>query len=557
MIDRAKQELTIAFFDRFKKISEKYPEFQLMFPKTSDNLRNLLSYTYPQMLPKLRDGFFDDLHQVTYNLEAVLELPRYQTLMDNFPEIPAAIACVKLMHEIEDGATTDKVIVDIDQAISNIEGKPFYANASGGFKNMAATVHFARIFSESLRSTSTDRSWVTPAELKTMFADEITTKLYFGLLYAEVQFKNLTYQLDGKPVTLCSMIDTKAGSLLLLENKLSQFIALGEKVNKAKADIKTKNDAHEKLSPDDYFNYINISLDAADYTLSLVKIFDDRLQSDEYLAIARKSNALYKDIYTKKYTAAVTDAIDIIDNVQSLVKDRKGTFTASSIPGALNYKDASGKLFEYVDKIRPFAIFMGNVVDAGSEDDIKAALDNAILPVGSSSIKKNTLCNISVQSYLGAYYSTYNGNPTALRAWSDRFGVYGPIGLSFTPGFLSWGKAGSLSFFGSVFDLGAIIDYKLQKDPSVATSTDPAKATNSTKDYSVNLGQLFSPGLHAVYGFGGNLPLALGFGMQYGPGLSKIDDNNTVTVNNPSVRWNVFLAVDMPFFTIKNKVRTK
>ncbi|WP_162996868.1 hypothetical protein [Mucilaginibacter kameinonensis] len=178
MIDRAKQELTVAFFNRFKKLSDKYPEFQLMFPKTSDNLRNLLSFTYPQMLPKLRDGFFDDLQQVTYNLEAVLELPKYQTLMENFPEVPAAIACVKLMHEIEDGASPDKVIVDIDQAISDIEGKPFYTNASDGFKNLVATVHFAKIFSESLSSTTPSRSWVTPTELKTMFADDITTNKY-------------------------------------------------------------------------------------------------------------------------------------------------------------------------------------------------------------------------------------------------------------------------------------------------------------------------------------------------------------------------------------------
>jgi hypothetical protein len=50
-------------------------------------------------------------------------------------------------------------------------------------------------------------------------------------------------------------------------------------------------------------------------------------------------------------------------------------------------------------------------------------------------------------------------------AWSDKFGVIAPIGISWTPGFFSWKRAGSLkSLFASLFDLGAIVDYKLKKD---------------------------------------------------------------------------------------------
>src|SRR5215831_11607070 len=44
MIKRAKEELTVAFFERFKKFSEEHPEFRILFPKTADNLSNLLSF---------------------------------------------------------------------------------------------------------------------------------------------------------------------------------------------------------------------------------------------------------------------------------------------------------------------------------------------------------------------------------------------------------------------------------------------------------------------------------------------------------------------------------
>jgi hypothetical protein len=186
---------------------------------------------------------------------------------------------------------------------------------------------------------------------------------------------------------------------------------------------------------------------------------------------------------------------------------------------------------------------------------VEAALENAILPVGSSAIKKNTHNNISIQSYLGAYWNTANANSAIQHAWSDRFGVTAPIGISWTPGFGSWRKRGSLSLFAEVFDIGAIVDYKLKTDSVVSSGGTTVPATSKT--YSIQLGQIFSPGAYVVYGFFANLPLSLGFGGQYGPGLSKVTgDGGTVTAN-PSWRWNIFLAVDLPFFNILNDNRQK
>ncbi|WP_315821431.1 hypothetical protein [Paraflavitalea speifideaquila] len=182
-------------------------------------------------------------------------------------------------------------------------------------------------------------------------------------------------------------------------------------------------------------------------------------------------------------------------------------------------------------------------------------MSNVILPVGSSTIKKNTHSNFTLQTYLGAYLSTSNGKTASMGAWSDKFGVTATIGVAWTPGFLSWQEKGCLSLYGTVFDIGAIVDYKLRKD-SVPGATGTA-STTVTKDYSVKLGQIFSPGLYLVYGFPGNLPLSLGYGFQYGPGLAKIDGGNNTTVRNPVVRWCFFLAVDLPFFNISNRNRTR
>ncbi|MDB4922900.1 hypothetical protein [Mucilaginibacter sp.] len=555
MIDRAKQELTLAFFERLSDFSKKYPEFQTMFPKTYDKMRNLLSYNYPQMLPALRDAFFADLEQLTFNLEAVLELPKYATLRANFREIKMAIQTLKVIHELEQGHTPAEVIADVDKALTDIETDGTLVKGSEGFTNVVATVHFAQVFSQSLQDADGHNIWITLDQAKQLITDENFARIYLALLYQQVSNKNLTYVFKGVSTPIVDLLKQNANNILIFQTKISQFLTLAVKVQQAYDQISTTLPIGTKPTPEQYYNFINTSLDAIDFTVSVVKIIDPKLQPDDYLAIARKANALYKDIYSKQYTQAVSDGVDIIVSVQELTKYDKKTVVVN-VTGAPDYKTASSDLEAFVTKVKPYALFIGNVVDAKSEDDIKAALNNAILPVGSSSIKKNTSNNLSIQTYLGAYDSWYNARPDAARAWSNKYGVYGPIGLSYTPGFLSWGKWGSLSLFASVFDLGAIIDYKLKQNPTTKTSTNPATESATSKDYSVNLGQLFSPGIHVAYGFLGNIPLSLGIGAQYGPGLASVDAAGNTSVINPSWRYNIFLGVDLPFFNLINKSRS-
>jgi hypothetical protein len=200
-----------------------------------------------------------------------------------------------------------------------------------------------------------------------------------------------------------------------------------------------------------------------------------------------------------------------------------------------------------LEKITRYGLFMSNMVNAETPEQVSAVLENAALPVGSSSIKKNSSFNISVQSYLGAYWRIgslkYDNNNT----WSNRWGVVAPIGVAFSYGLK---KGGSISLFGSLLDIGAIVDFQLKKD-SVATSSGSDSAVLN-KDYKVKLGQIFSPGAYVVYGLPLNIPLSIGFGGQYGPGLGKIETNGNTIVNNPQWRWNIFLAVDIPFFNLVN-----
>jgi hypothetical protein len=546
MIERAKQELTIAFFNRFKKFAEKNPEFQILFPKTSDNLSNLLTYTYPQMLPALRNGFFEDIKQITYHLDDILQLPRYQELLKKFPEVAVAIRSVNLVHKLETKTANAADIIKDFAHFNEFKNINTDTNFSNTFKNFGASVKLSSILSESLREAdaSKHRIWVTMNQIQEMFDDQSFFNIYMGLIYQQCKTDSIKFYLSKDTLDFAdSVLAKQKDNLLIFQTKITELVTLGNKVSETLADLQRKESNKEKISNDDIYNYINVSIEVIEYAQNFAKIFDRQLISGDYLLIAKKSNALYKDVYSEEYTQAVNDGIDILKQVKNLVVSNKKK----------DDKDSLKLLSTFVEKISPYALFMGNMIEAKTEDQIKAALENVILPVGSSTIKKYTRDwgNISVQSYLGAYYSLNSSNASVQSAWTDKFGVIAPIGISWTPGCFSWKRSGSLSIFASLLDLGAIVDYKLKKDSTI--TDDGTKKEAVSKDYKIQLGQIFSPGGYLVYGFPWNLPLSFGFGAQYGPGLSKIDAGNNTVITNPSWRWNAFLAVDIPFFNIINK----
>lgn len=545
MIERAKQELTISFFERFIKFADKNPEFKVLFPKTTENLSTLLSYTYPQMLPSLRNSFFADLSQLTYHLEALLETERYKVLLQNFPEVKVAIRSLRILHDLENSTSNAADIIRDFASIPEFKDP----NNTTSFKNTGNLLRLASIISESLRAAAPN-VWITPAEAKPLVTDEFFCKIFLGLLYQRIIIEDLKFYRGGTTERIADIFAKQKDNIFLIQNRLSEFLSITGKVNESLKDFEMKKGAGI-LVDDDYYDYINVSLDAVDYGFNIVLLFDDRFQGGKYLDIARKSNELYKNIYSREYTDAISNGVDILTCVHDLIDENKNV--PETKVSAVVKKDKLDKLFNFVEDLKPYALFMANMVEAKTSDDVKAALDNVILPVGSSSIKKVTDCNLSIQSYLGARWTSSDLPNKGYGAWSDRFGVSAPIGFSWTPGLLSWQKRGSLSLFVPLFDLGAIVDYKLKRDSVVNDAGD--KTAVISKDYSIKLGQIISPGVYAVYGFFGNLPLSVGFGAQYGPGLSKIDSNNEAITYNPSWRFNFFLAVDLPFFNLYNKTK--
>ncbi|HEY0610272.1 MAG TPA: hypothetical protein VGD35_11465, partial [Chitinophaga sp.] len=498
MIDRAKQELTIVFFNRFKKFTEEHREVKVLFPKTTDNLANLLAYSYPQMLPALQTGLFEDMKNLPYHIDDALELDYYRELLKKLPEVRIAIHSIRLVHEIESGFSNPAEVLEKFSTLREWSDPA----ATKPLQNMGNAAKVAALFSATLRndpsqSHDDSRTWITIKEIKALTEDEVLFTIYLGLIYEASRKQQITFQSGTNATSFASLMEEQKDNILLFRNAVTELGEWAITADKIRKDIEYKKANHIELSKDDYYNYINTAIDVIEYAFSIAANFNDGIDIAQYTKLARNSNDLYRHIYREEYSQAVVNAVDVLTQVVTLVNDSPKDGLIAAINGInegprlsiSKFGDVGKRKIEEIKEliatttdaklksllqqlaayyyykhdfadilsgIRDYGLFMANIVTAKTPDEVQATLDNAILPVGSSSIKKNTLINVAVQSYLGAFSRLGPPKDGVDIAWNSQLGVTAPIGISLSVGLK---KGGSFSLFGSLFDLGAIVDY--------------------------------------------------------------------------------------------------
>lgn len=561
MIDRAKKELTAAFFNRLKTYFDKTPEIRALFPKTSEALQDLLSYHYPEMLPTLRTNFHEDLKLLPIHLDDVVILPKYQKLLANFPEIQIAIRTIRLVSTLENEGLHP---ADIIKRFSEFpewkdKSKPVM------FQNFGNAIRLSAILSESLRFENTTRAWVSSKEILDLLKDEATFKIYLGLVYQKIKIEDIKfYRGDSSIVSPLGFLKNNPTTIFQFQNYVSEFIDIAEKLDVKIKGIQNLKKEGQKPSIEDWHEYIGLAINIIEYGTNVTKLFDSNFVPKEYISLARNSNGLFKNIFQENYSAGVSNLVSILETTTSLREiDLNKKINKSS--GSKKTKRESPEiksldsLIGTIEFIRKYGLFIANMVEAKTPEEVQSVIEAAVLPVGSSSIKKHSDFNVSIQSYLGASYNfSFKNNPA--NAWDGKVNVTAPIGVSFSHGF---NKSGSISLFASLIDIGAVVDYEIKRDTtftsSINTSTQDTTMVatiNSKNDYKVELGQIFSPGLFLVYGAPWDMPLSLMVGCQYGPGLISISNESTDIVK-PSLRWMVSLTVDIPWFTLSNTDKKK
>jgi hypothetical protein len=582
MIERAKEELNVAFFQKFKAYVEKHPEIQTLFPETTTFLGNMMAHEYTQLINGLRDSFHDDLKNLLYNLDDLFLLPRFEKVVHNFPEILVVIRSIQIISDLEDSKHPSEIIKDLTDIkewklvmrneVTNVHNllkvSGLFSDAlrleKGDFTLDSSDGTIKQIQNKLVRITGNDtlilkswegeRSWITSRHFDILFKNTIGLKVFFGLVYQRAQMDDIKfYIMDQKePVAFTELMRKQSRNLFLFRSYFFDFQKMAEKVDETLTSIKSGGEIDNEVLT----TYIATSIDLVEYGFRMVNLFDKKIDGSEYIEIARTGNNLYRNLFEKDYGSAVTNAMTIIDKLTESVSKKSEAqvkIDIAAIQKDLSLADsakkksiqevkASHQNFCELNKVGrgalKYGVFMANIIDADGPDEIKQAISNAALPVGSSSYKKYQAFTLSINSYLGAQIRLEKVTKVQ-RAWDQTIGLTAPVGLALNHG-LCKGKGGSVSVFAPLIDIGAIVDFRLKSDSALTDN--------------IQLGNIFSPGAYFVYGFGANIPLALGIGGQYGPGLRKLEldgSNGTKNVyHDPDWRFNIFLAVDIPLFNL-------
>ncbi|MEL7162561.1 MAG: hypothetical protein AAFN92_17520, partial [Bacteroidota bacterium] len=167
------------------------------------------------------------------------------------------------------------------------------------------------------------------------------------------------------------------------------------------------------------------------------------------------------------------------------------------------------------------------------------------LPPGSSQIKRNRPSSFELGAYFGAALARERlvlpAGVDAPELEEEVFGasLFVPVGVSYSRNI---GGKKSITFFGSLLDLGALTAFRLGErndDPGAA------KVDRLPEFRPANV---IAPGFHVLYNFPKS-PFSLGIGVQDGPSVRKFTlDGETVEREARSARGMVTFSVDVPVF---------
>jgi hypothetical protein len=364
--------------------------------------------------------------------------------------------------------------------------------------------------------------------------------MYFGLLYQKGQDANIysfhTTALANQTFAQLLGIAHARGraDIEAFQDLVREIIDHTQEVNEYLTALKTK--AKADIDYNDYYKLYNASLDILETGLKFTKLLPVNIdvtlqnniaeQAEKWIGMGRTAGELYIDVRTKNYSSAVVNTTSLIDQI------------FESNPATIS--NTRKLLLKYGN-------FTAAIAQAKNSDEVEAAIEAAVLPVGSSSVKRETKFNISLNAFVGGfagaeYLPALQSDKTAFTA-----GLTAPVGIAF-----SWGKirskknltsdrgGKSFSIFVPLIDIGTVAAYRF-KDDRTEISSD------------IRLKDIVSPGLYFYWGFG-KCPISLGAGAQLGPQIRNISAGvPKIESKNIYVRYGLTLTVDIPLLNFYTK----
>lgn len=527
LIKRGKEELGVAFFSRMKIVLNKNPECATLFPTTTAFLNSIEAYRYAELMQSLRDAFDKDLDNLVINLNQVMNLPKYKLLMETIPEIRLAIRSSVIVSQLTQSGTNVYPTTIIHELAAMNESYGMDPNLGNAFK-------MADVISSNLQFEYNKRLWITINEVNKMVQDEVSLRLFLGLIYEQV--KNISFTCNGTTISVQKYMKDNVNNPYALANIFENFIWLANDIDADVATFKKKED----VTAEEYNAYLAKAVNITEYGFKVAGMILPCISETPYIVMSQNAIGLYKNIRTKNYSSAIMNTYRILDmslnKSTALAKEKaarlkaEGRAISDSLQKLCN-TPPSLKTKHAVETVLKYGNFMASVLKAQSPEEVSEAIEAAALPVGSYSIKQKSKLNLSANAYVG-YCWDFNHSGLYMR------GVYAPVGFTLSTA-ISKKFGGAVGLFGSLIDVGGIVAYRLENG-----STDNLKQE-------IRLESIFSPSVQLMIGIP-KLPLAICAGWRMTPKLFY-KDNTGFTAVLPQHVFNMGILVDIPLFNIINK----
>ncbi|MCD6067904.1 MAG: hypothetical protein K0S33_2730 [Bacteroidetes bacterium] len=568
--ERTKEELNEAFFRHMKEQLIAYPELTTIFPKTTGCLKIIESYSYASVIQILKEAFETDVRNLPENFYGIKDLDtndckdvsldgdRKKKKTTKEADCKARMLKIEAFFKTEAGKwvalgmytakeapqtpNPSVLLNSVTESSEFTELKQITEDKNKLSYNVVSSIELSNLLSQSLLSKDEEQVWINQKELTALFKTKLAFKAYVGLLLAIEQVKaeeqKIKFYKNDKltTVTFQEILMNKAVTLkeyeVLVKNGYAAFNAANNAVKKIKIAIDNSTEADPQALYN-YYQTFNASLKPVIQSPILKRMVGDSLEAKYFLveSYLTPSVDMVYHISVKQYSAAIYDASILL-----------------------------GKLTKSDPLLKPigspfvkYGTVISTVASAKSSDEVKKALEASVLPVGSSAIKRNSNCSITLNAYCGAFYgkvnthisdtvwnATMNRYDTIRKAASfNSYGLYAPIGIAFNKGSkCGWG----VSAIFQLADLGALVNfYMLNGDQTALPS-----------DFKVSVANIFAPGAQ----LGINIPktpITLTGGGQLVPALNNVDQissGSNITANR-AWRWQASIVVDIPLYNLK------
>lgn len=540
LVNRTKEELSVAFFEQFKKDINKYDELEILFPETKEilNLIDKKIYQFSAYLTELRDAFIIDLNNLAHHIPDALDLDKYSSFFD-VPGRQWIKPVVKSAAFITDGLLRESMVLSAGKFIDTLRSTidhffPAQEGAPAWDITINGSVKTIALVSASLRSKDTTRYWLTTDSIKLLVKDTLRARIYLGLLYAKAGIEKITF---SNSRTLQSYMQTFANRYAEYKHILDSLISFSKAMKEADLNFQLIRNVKQNKIKDSLYRYYYASysstLKVVDRGLSLIHPFIDvnlRKDVEKYLDVFKTMGEIYLSIKQQKYTSAILYLVSLSDD---LIKPKFDPTKSKSY-------------VRFVRKLTTYGTFIAEIADAENSDQVEKIIAKTVLPTGSSYIKKHSVFNLSLNAYTGIYGGKQR------QATDNKFasvaGVYAPVGIT-----ASWGiprmdrerAPWSVSLFASIIDIGPLVAFRF-------TNYNDTLAN----DVNIRLAQIVSPGGHIIIGLP-KLPISIGGGFNWSPLITKVEREQLRTQPNDKrpFRWQIFAAVDIPLLNFYNKPR--